>query len=74
MIVSGRVQTPALAEQLLAEGAGDLIGLGRVLSVDPEWVVKVRAGKGVRACRNCYLCLRRVVLETQYAWDDLSPV
>jgi len=30
---------PALAEQLLAEGAGDLIGLGRVLSVDPEWVV-----------------------------------
>ena len=39
MIVSGRVQTPALAEQLLAEGAGDLIGLGRVLSVDPEWVV-----------------------------------
>jgi hypothetical protein len=63
VIVSGRVQTPALAEQLLAEGAGDLIGLGRVLSVDPEWVVKVRAGKAVRACRNCYLCLRRVVLD-----------
>jgi nucleotide-binding universal stress UspA family protein len=39
VIVSGRVQMPALAEQLLAEGAGDLIGLGRVLSVDPEWVV-----------------------------------
>ena len=49
VIVSGRVQTPALAEQLLAEGAGDLIGLGRVLSVDPEWVVgdilrELRAG------------------------------
>jgi 2,4-dienoyl-CoA reductase-like NADH-dependent reductase (Old Yellow Enzyme family)/nucleotide-binding universal stress UspA family protein len=63
VIVSGRVQTPALAEQLLAEGAGDLIGLGRVLSVDPEWVVKARAGKAVRACRNCYLCLRRIVLD-----------
>jgi len=63
VIVSGRVQMPALAEQLLAEGAGDLIGLGRVLSVDPEWVVKARAGKAVRACRNCYLCLRRIVLD-----------
>jgi len=63
VIVSGRVQTPALAEQLLAEGAGDLIGLGRVLRVDPEWVVKVRVGKAVRACRNCYLCLKRVVLD-----------
>jgi 2,4-dienoyl-CoA reductase (NADPH2) len=63
VIVSGRVQTPALAEQLLAEGAGDLIGLGRVLRVDPEWVAKARAGKEVRACRDCYLCLKRVVLD-----------
>ena len=63
VIVSGRVQTPALAEQLLAEEAGDLIGLGRVLRVDPEWVVKARAGKAVRDCRNCYLCLKRVVLD-----------
>ncbi len=63
VIVSGRVQTPALAEQLLAEGAGDLIGLGRVLRVDPEWVAKARAGKAVRACRDCYLCLKRVVLD-----------
>jgi 2,4-dienoyl-CoA reductase-like NADH-dependent reductase (Old Yellow Enzyme family) len=63
VIVSGRVQTPALAEQLLAEGAGDLIGLGRVLRVDPEWVVKARSGKAARACRDCYLCLKRVVLD-----------
>jgi len=63
VIVSGRVQTPALAEQLLAEGAGDLIGLGRVLRVDPEWVVKAQSGKAARACRDCYLCLKRVVLD-----------
>jgi 2,4-dienoyl-CoA reductase (NADPH2) len=63
VIVSGRVLTPTLAEQLLAAGAGDLIGLGRVLRADPRWVSKARSGRPVRACRNCNLCLRGVVLE-----------
>jgi 2,4-dienoyl-CoA reductase (NADPH2) len=63
VIVSGRVLTPRLAEQLLAEGAGDLIGLGRVLRADPRWVSKACTGRRVKACRNCNLCLRRVVLE-----------
>ena len=63
VIVSGRVLTPMLAEELLTEGAGDLVGLGRVLRADPLWVSKARSGRRVRACRNCNLCLRRVVLE-----------
>lgn len=63
VIVSGRVLTPMLAEELLAEGAGDLVGLGRALRADPLWVSKARSGRRVRACRNCNLCLRRVVLE-----------
>ena len=67
VIVSGRVLTPMLAEQLLAEGAGDLVGLGRVLRADPQWVSKARSGRRVRACRNCNLCLRRVVLDQGFA-------
>lgn len=63
VIVSGRVLTPMLAEELLSEGAGDLVGLGRVLRADLLWVSKARSGRRVRACRNCNLCLRRVVLE-----------
>jgi len=63
VIVSGRVLTPALAEELLAEGTGDLVGLGRVLRTDPAWVQKARSGGAVRTCRNCNLCLRRVVLD-----------
>ncbi len=63
VIVSGRVLTPTLAEELLAEGAGDLIGLGRVLRADPRWVFKARSGRPATACRNCNLCLRGVVLE-----------
>jgi 2,4-dienoyl-CoA reductase-like NADH-dependent reductase (Old Yellow Enzyme family)/nucleotide-binding universal stress UspA family protein len=63
VIVSGRVLTPRSAEDLLAEGAGDLIGLGRGLRADPRWVSKARSGRPVKACRNCNLCLRGVVLE-----------
>lgn len=67
VVVSGRVLTPVLAEELLAEGAGDLVGLGRVLRADPLWVSKARSGRRVRTCRNCNLCLRRVVLEQGFA-------
>lgn len=67
VIVSGRVLTPALAEQLLAEGDGDLVGLGRALRADPRWVSKARTGRRIRACRNCNLCLRRVVLDQGFA-------
>jgi len=63
VIISGRVLTPTLAEELLAEGAGDLIGLGRGLRADLRWVSKARSGRPVMACRNCNLCLRGVVLE-----------
>ncbi len=67
VIVCGRVLTPLLAEQLLAEGAGDLIGLGRGLRADPRWVSKARSGRHVNACRNCNLCLRGVVLEQGFS-------
>ncbi len=67
VIVSGRVLTPALAEQLLAESAGDLIGLGRGLRADLHWVSKARSGRPITACRNCNLCLRGVVLEQGFA-------
>jgi 2,4-dienoyl-CoA reductase (NADPH2) len=67
VIVSGRVLTPALAEQLLSEGAGDLIGLGRGLRADLRWVSKARSGRPIAACRNCNLCLRGVVLEQGFA-------
>ena len=67
IIVSGRVLSPQLAEQLLAEGAGDLIGLGRGLRADPRWISKARSGQPVTACRNCNVCLRGVVLEQGFS-------
>lgn len=62
-IVSGRILTPAIARKALQRGAASLIGLGRVLRTDPEWVRKAREGKKVTVCVNCNGCLKSVVLD-----------
>jgi 2,4-dienoyl-CoA reductase-like NADH-dependent reductase (Old Yellow Enzyme family) len=64
-IISGRITTPAIAENLLREGATDLIGLGRPLRCDPRWIQKAEdttVGK-ITVCINCNRCLKRVILE-----------
>lgn len=40
----GRIATPAEAEAVLAEGAGDLVGLTRALIADADWPAKAREG------------------------------
>jgi 2,4-dienoyl-CoA reductase (NADPH2) len=67
-IISGRITTPALAEELLRQGTADLIGLGRALRVDPRWVKKSRdPALKIRKCINCNSCLKRVVLEQGFS-------
>ena len=41
----------------LAEGKADFIALGRELIADPEWGLKVEAGKPVRRCLACNTCI-----------------
>lgn len=63
-IISGRIITPSLAEELLAQETTDLIGLGRPLRADLNWVQKSRnQGSKIRTCKNCNSCLKRVILE-----------
>jgi 2,4-dienoyl-CoA reductase (NADPH2) len=63
-IISGRVTRPGIAEGLLKENVTDLIGLGRPIRVDIDWVRKANNGsKKVRTCINCNACLKQVVLE-----------
>lgn len=45
VISAGRFATGQVAEQAVADGNTDLIGLARVLWADPEWPKKVREGK-----------------------------
>ena len=57
MIVTGRFRMPDVAEDTLAAGQADLIGIGRALLADPEWATKVREGR-VTEIRPCIGCLQ----------------
>jgi len=52
VIAAGRISTPARAESVLKTQKADLIGLARVLWVDPQWPQKARLGKE-RTILNC---------------------
>lgn len=55
----GRINSPDLAESILAEGKADLIAIGRQLIADPYWVDKVASNQSqyIVPCLSCNLCL-----------------
>ena len=62
VIAQGRVNDPIQAEQILAAGQGDLIGMARALIADPEFANKAREGR-LDDIRKCFayheVCLGR---------------
>jgi dimethylglycine catabolism A len=52
VIVTGRIVTPAQAEEILQRGAADLVGMTRALIADPEMPRKAREGRvdDIRVC------------------------
>ncbi len=52
VIVTGRIVTPAQAEEVLASGAADMVGMTRALLADPDMPRKARAGRldDIRVC------------------------
>ena len=55
VITMGNIRDPQVAEDILARGDADLIGLGRGLIADPDWANKSRYGD-VRDIRKCISC------------------
>ena len=51
----GNIRNPEVAEDILARGDADLIGMGRGLIADPEWANKARTGREdeIRKCISC---------------------
>lgn len=52
---SGRIIDPDMGEGILQSGKADMIGIGRALLADPDWVNKAAAGKAQDICR-CICC------------------
>ncbi|MGD8387120.1 MAG: NADH:flavin oxidoreductase [Desulfobacteraceae bacterium] len=64
VIAAGRISTPALAESILEKGQADLIGLARMLWVDPDWLKKAREGRDasiVKCSPKCNACMELVM-------------
>lgn len=60
VFATGRINDPALAERVLAEGQADMIGVVRGQIADPDFAMKAREGRTeeIRYCiacnQNCY--------------------
>ncbi|MFD3486721.1 FAD-dependent oxidoreductase [Streptomyces sp. NPDC058665] len=55
LITSNRVNTPEVAEQLLADGRADLVSMARPFLADPDFVAKARDGRAdtINTCIGC---------------------
>lgn len=58
VVQSTRIQTPDQAEEVIASGEGDMVGLCRALIVDPDWPKKAEMGQSdqIRRCIACNQC------------------
>ncbi|MHA5862064.1 oxidoreductase, partial [Pseudomonas aeruginosa] len=55
VIASNRINTPEVAESLLATGKADLVSMARPLLADPQFVAKAGAGRAeeINTCIAC---------------------
>jgi 2,4-dienoyl-CoA reductase-like NADH-dependent reductase (Old Yellow Enzyme family)/thioredoxin reductase len=69
VVAVGRINSPDIAEALLAEDKADLVAIGRQLIADPFWPNKVAAGQieDIVPCISCNVCL-----DTAFAAGELK--
>ena len=67
VIAAGRINDPRLAEEILATGKADLVGMFRALVTDPEMPGKAALGEfeDIRKCIACNTCIDAL---------DLGPI
>ncbi len=63
VIAANRINDPATAERILAEGLADFIGMGRALIADPELPNKAKEGRveEIVPCLACGNCLSDIL-------------
>ncbi|MCK0509055.1 FAD-dependent oxidoreductase [Aromatoleum anaerobium] len=76
VIASGSITLPDFAEEILADGKGDFISLGRPLWADPQWSNKAREGRqeDIRPCIRCNDgCLDRTFFRFRAVGCSVNP-
>lgn len=75
VIAVGKLRSPEMIEETLAKGEADFIALGRGLLADPDWPLKVEAGRAaeIRDCVACNQgCVSRVLAQDD-VWCTVNP-
>ena len=64
VIACGLIHEPEMAEQIIAEGRADMVGIGRALIADPHWANKVKEGRSdeIHTCTACTRCIDELFL------------
>ncbi|MFZ2509351.1 MAG: NADPH-dependent 2,4-dienoyl-CoA reductase [Steroidobacteraceae bacterium] len=75
LVTSNRINDPAVAERLLAEGDADLVSMARPLLSDPEFVRKAATGRAdeINTCIACNQACLDLVFENQVASCLVNP-
>ena len=76
VIASGSITLPEYAEDIIASGKGDFVGLGRPLWADPEWPKKAEADhpEDIRPCIRCNEgCLERTFFQFKAVTCAVNP-
>jgi 2,4-dienoyl-CoA reductase (NADPH2) len=63
LVATNRINTPEVAEQVLADGSADLVSMARPLLADPDFVAKAASGRAdeINTCIACnQACLDHV--------------
>mgnify|MGYP000240656399 FL=1 len=60
----GRILTPQNGESLIDNGICDIIGLGRSLLADPDYVKKLKNNEAARI-RHCMMCNKAVPMQSK---------
>lgn len=76
VIASGSITLPEYAEEIIALGKGDFVGLGRPLWADPEWPLKAMEDRpeDIRPCIRCNEgCLERTFFNFKAITCAVNP-
>lgn len=76
LITSNRINTPEVAEQVLASGCADMVSLARPLLADPDFVQKAAQGRAdeINSCIACNQACLDHVFENKRASCLVNPV
>lgn len=75
LITSNRINTPEVAEQVLADGCADMVSMARPLLADPDFVRKAAAGQGadINTCIACNQACLDHTFKSQLASCLVNP-